>query len=89
VCVVNIEEPVELYQLVPAGTPGWPEARMQYEGALSLYERKEFGAAVQRLGNWHALHSDDEPAMVLLHRTVHALVEGLSPTHPTWVLAEK
>jgi adenylate cyclase len=87
--VVNIEEPVEVHELVPERKPGWPDSKTQYEEALGLFEEKEFAQAARLLGNWRAQQSDDEPALVLLHRAVRCMVEGPSPAHPVWVLTEK
>src|SRR5262249_39595580 len=39
--VVNIDEAVELYQIVPAKTPDWPLLKSQYEQALALYEARQ------------------------------------------------
>jgi adenylate cyclase len=37
--VVNIREPVDVYELVPAGEPGWAGLKEGYETALALYEK--------------------------------------------------
>jgi len=87
--VVNITEPVTLYELVPAGQPSWSEARRVYEHALAEFEATNFAVAAWALGNWRAQHPGDEPALLLLYRAVRSMVEGPAPGHPVWVLPGK
>src|SRR5262249_4458625 len=74
--VVSIAEPVELYELARPGAPGWPEAKVEYEKALELFEGKDFGLAARALGNWRIHHPEDEPSLVLLYRAVKCMLEG-------------
>jgi len=87
--VVNIAEPVTLYELVPPDQAGWPEARVEYEKALEEFENKNFSRAARILGNWRAQQPDDAPALVLLYRAVQCMVEEPTPFDPVWVLAGK
>jgi adenylate cyclase len=87
--VVNIAEPVALYELVPSDQAGWPEAKMQYEEALEEFEKKNFSGAARILGNWRVQNPSDAPALLLLHRAVQCMVEEPTPFHPVWVLPGK
>jgi adenylate cyclase len=87
--VVNIEEPVELYELALPGRPGWVEARREYEQALADFEQKRFREAAWRLAGLRAQQSDDGPALVLLSRVVNCMVEEPAPCDPVWVLPSK
>jgi hypothetical protein len=40
--VVNIQEPVDLYELPPLGHPCWPEAKREYEAGLAEFEKRNF-----------------------------------------------
>jgi adenylate cyclase len=86
--VVNISEPIDVYELALPDRPGWPVMRDEYGKALELFEAGEFGQAARALGNLRALHPDDA-ALVLLYRAVRCMVEGPPASHPVWVLAEK
>jgi adenylate cyclase len=87
--VVNIAEPVDLYELNAADRPGWAEARVEYEKALELFEKKQFLMAARALGNWRARMPDDGPALVLLHRAIQCEVEEPDPFDPVWELPGK
>jgi adenylate cyclase len=86
--VVNIETPVDLYELAPAQQPGWAEARSEYEQALAEFEQQQFRASALRLAGLHTRRPDDGPALVLLSRAVRCMVEGPS-CDPVWVLPSK
>jgi adenylate cyclase len=87
--VVNIDEPVTLYELAPAGLPEWGNGKEVYEQALAEFEAKDFTSAARALGNWRVQQQHDEPALMLLYRSVRCMVEGAAPGHPVWVLTEK
>jgi adenylate cyclase len=87
--VINIAEPVELYELADPSGPGWFEARTEYEKALELFEKGQFGPAGGILGELRARHPDDGPALVLLYRAVQCLVEGPSASDAVWELPGK
>lgn len=89
VCVVNIDVPVDLYELFPPAWPHAEQAREQYEKALALFEKAEFGAAAAVLSHWRDACPTDDPVLVLLYRAVRAMVEGVPPGHPVWELKEK
>ena len=87
--VFNIAQPVDLYQLVPPGSPDWPDAKEVYEAALVEFENQRFSQAARLLGNWRMQHGTDAPALLLLHRTVQAMVEEKTEFDPVWQLPGK
>jgi adenylate cyclase len=87
--VVGISAPVALYELF---APDWPfacQACEEYARALSLFEAGEFSPAARTLANWRGLCPGDDSVMVLLYRSVKAMVEGAPAGHPVWELTEK
>ncbi len=89
VAVVNIAEPVDLYELVPVDRPRWEELRRGYEQALALFDKKEFRSATQRLGNLLVDFPDDGPSLLLLSRAVDHLVKDSEDFDPVWRLSGK
>jgi adenylate cyclase len=87
--VVNIDEPVELYEMVPSNQAGWPLLRDRYEEAFREFEAGSFNQAVRVLGNLLTDHPADGPSLVLLSRAVTCLVDGAPPAHPVWTLPGK
>lgn len=87
--VVNIDEPVELYELVPPGRPEWPRLRADYEEALAAFEAAQFGEAARVLSNLLGKYPGDGPALVLMGRIIGGLLEGPVPGHPVWELPGK
>jgi adenylate cyclase len=87
--VVNIDRPVELYDLAPVAQTGWKEACDEYEAALAAFEKEEFGQAARLLGNLRGNYPDDGPALILLSRAVQHMVESPDPFDPVWVLPGK
>ena len=87
--VVNIADPVPLYELVLEDQPMRSEAKQVYEQALEDFEAKNFAKAARALSNWRLQCPDDEPSLILLYRAVRCMVEGAAPLHPVWVLPGK
>jgi len=87
--VVNIQEPVDLYEVVPLDHPAWPKAREEYEAALEQFEQGNFRQAARTLGSWRMLQPDDGPALLLLHRAVSYMIEEPVSFDPVWVLPGK
>jgi adenylate cyclase len=110
--VVNIQQPVGLYELVPPNLPDWTERVKGYEEALAKFE--EAGALMERchatlppteqfrveaeqalrgvnsiLGNLLRAHPEDGPAMLLISRSINALIAGLVDFDPVWELPGK
>jgi adenylate cyclase len=87
--VVNIQEPVELYELPPPGHTCWVEAKQEYEAGLSEFEKRSFPHAARILANLRDKCPDDGPALLLLSRAVHSMVKEPVAADLIWELAEK
>jgi adenylate cyclase len=72
--VVNIEAPVDLYELAANAAADWCQLRDRYEEALGFLERSEFLMATKCLGNLVAEYPSDGPTQLLLSRAVDALI---------------
>jgi adenylate cyclase len=72
--VVNIAEPVELYELVEGNRPDWPYLKGSYEEALAKFERRELRPAARILGRLVTEHPQHGPSLVLLSRVVNEMV---------------
>lgn len=87
--VVNIVEPVALYELVRSDQEGWPGAKVEYEQALAAFEAGNFDEAAHILSAWRAQQPKDAPALLLLYRAVQRQVEEPDALDPVWVLPGK
>jgi adenylate cyclase len=87
--VVNIAEPVDLYELVVRGEPGWADLKQGYEEALQKFEASEYRPAARILGRLLSQHPFDGPSLVLMSRTVNCLVEEAPRHDPVWELPGK
>jgi adenylate cyclase len=87
--VVNIAEPVDLFELAPGDRPGWADACAEYGRALAEFERRLFRESARRLADLRAKQPDDGPALVLLSRAVNCMVEEPDPFDPIWTLPSK
>jgi adenylate cyclase len=72
--VVNISEPVELYEIVRPGMSHWPELKRRYEEALTLYESRQLPEAARLLGSLIASHGAAGPPLALMARTIEGLL---------------
>lgn len=86
--VVNIEAPVNLFEIVATADEAWCELRDRYETALDAMERKEFFIATKHLGNLVADYPNDGPSQLLLSRAVNALISRDDFDH-VWELESK
>jgi hypothetical protein len=87
--VVNIAEPVELYELVGTPPPGWEELKKGYEEALKRFGKRQFHQAARVLGALLAEHPQDGPSLVLMSRAVNYLVEEAADADLAWRLPGK
>ncbi len=83
---VNIVEPLDLSELVPADRPDWADLRDRYEEALGEYEAREFRKAARILGALLAANPGDGPTLIMTYRSV-GCIAGISPDFgPVWKL---
>ncbi len=87
--VNNIGEPVDVFEVATTRDEDWDWLREQYQSSLGHFERGEFTAAVEQLGNVIKRVPHDDPSVNLLQRSVTALMTGPAAKHPIWVLASK
>jgi adenylate cyclase len=87
--VVNVAEPVDLYELGAEAGSGWQSCRADYERALERFEKRSFGTAVRILGNILNEHPEDGPSLVLMARAVTYLMPRPPAFDPVWELPGK
>lgn len=91
--VVNIAEPVALYELRPQADAGWQELRTRYDEGLAEFERRHFSKATAILGQLLDSYPGDGPSIVLLSRSATLLADELAnrgaPFDPVWDLPGK
>jgi adenylate cyclase len=68
--VVNIAEPVVVYELAPDEGDPWPILKQEYETAYEQFLNRDFEAAAGTLGRLLMSHRTDGPSRVLLSRAV-------------------
>lgn len=86
--VVNIAEPVTLFELRPAPNEAWPELCRRYEEALDEFDKQHWDAAITLLRDLLNKYSDDGPSLVLLSRAV-PLLDRIGELSPVWDLPGK
>jgi len=86
---VNIQQAVPVWELSPVAGDQLQPLYASYHQALAAYEQKQFHQAAQTLSTILSSWPDDGPALMLLQRTVSALVDGADPQHPVWTLQSK
>ena len=87
--VVNIPDPVELYEVKRNAGNDWRELTRSYEEALSLFERQQFHRSVKILGSILNDYPHDGPSIVLLSRASKELVQPTVQFDPAWELPGK
>jgi len=87
--VVNIGDPIELFELCSANGPEACERRSAYEEALVAFEAREFRKAARILGRLVNTHPDDGPSIALLARAIAYVVEEPETFDPAFRLAGK
>ncbi len=75
--VVNIPEPVTLYELTQSESESALYLKKQYEEASAAFERKDFAAAMGLIGGLiiNPLYRNDGPSLVLMQRAAKYLIE--------------
>jgi adenylate cyclase len=87
--VVNIGEPVELFELLPSDQTGAFALQRPYERALLEFEAGRFREAARQLGKSLADGPNDGPSLLLMTRTLECLVSPPNPFDPVWTLPGK
>jgi adenylate cyclase len=93
--VINIPDPVTIYQLTSVAREGEGEGpdslKDGYEEALAHFENREFRAVTRILGSLLAQrqYRDDGPSLVLLQRAVTCLVEEPKQFSAVWKFPDK
>ena len=87
--VVNIAEPIVLYELRGQADQSWADLRDRYQSALDAYERGDFHDATRILGNLLTDFPDDGPTVILLARAVDMLARAPEDFSPIWKLTGK
>jgi adenylate cyclase len=87
--VMNIEQPVVLYQLYSDEDTNYRELCQQYQLALAAYEKEELAKTIRILSEILRLHPDDGPTLMLLSRAVEALLNRDRPFNPVFDLPSK
>jgi adenylate cyclase len=81
--VVNIKEPVDLYEVEEATTPERGAFFGISEGALDALERGDFALAARLSGYELENHAGDGPLLLVLSRAAHMLMHG-GVFDPVW-----
>ncbi len=87
--VVGIEEPIDVYQVVPRLDTDWKTLVEDYETALRDFESERFGAATRRLGELIESYPEDRPCRQLLARAATQLNDPATEFSPVWKLSKK
>lgn len=87
--VVNISQPIPLYELTNGQVPNWGALREKYEAAHAAFQQRDFRKAVALLGDLLERFPDDGPSLVLVSRAVQALLDGAENFDPVWNLPGK
>ena len=87
--VVNIVEPVDLFELDCGSEPRTRERFGRYEEALAAFDAGNFSSAAQALGNLLAAWPGDGPSLVLLSRAVDCMIREPRDFSPVWELPGK
>jgi adenylate cyclase len=87
--VVNIVEPVDLFELDCGTEPSVRERFAHYEEALAAFDAGGFSAATKILGNLLAAWPGDGPSLVLLSRAVDCMIREPKDFSAVWELPGK
>ena len=87
--VVNIADPIELFELFPPDHPDLLELCSAYEEALAAFEAREFLKATHILGRLVSVYRDDGPSFALLARAIGYYVDAPEAFDPAFRLKGK
>lgn len=86
---VNIDEPIELFELSDGTNSRWPMLKAKYEESLARFEEGLYYDAMTIVGSLIAEFPQDEPTRRLLQRVVNALGQPAGTVESVWVLDGK
>jgi adenylate cyclase len=86
--VVNIGQPVDIYEVVPDDYEDWPTLKAACEDALDKYLAGNFREAAGTLAHIQVAHPTDGPSLILLARAVNCLCDP-KLFSPVWILDSK
>lgn len=87
--VVNIAEPVDLYELAGPDRARWGNLVAAYQDALARFERRDLDGAMRVLFQLLTDYPEDGPALVLLSRTIARRDAESDAFDPVWELPGK
>ncbi len=87
--VVNISDPIELFELFPPNQPDASAVIQSYEEALTAFENREFLTASTILGRLVSSHRTDGPSFALLARAIAYYVDQPETFDPAFRLPGK
>ena len=86
---VNVEEPVDVFEVQPVPSQEWQQLKTEYEASLELFEHSNLLPACKQLAAIVNSFPDDGPGMLLLSHAVEALTKEGKAFDPVWVLDSK
>lgn len=87
--MVNIERPIELFELDAGVEPTRSDLFAGYAAALAAYEEGRYSSAAREIGDLLARFPKDGPSLILLTRTVEAMAQDLAEPPRAWTLPGK
>jgi hypothetical protein len=87
--LVNIGDPIELFELIPGERWQASALAREYESALAEFEAGQFRAAARTLGRLVKSYPDDGPSFALLARAVGYMVNESTSFDPAFRLPGK
>lgn len=87
--VVNIDQPIDLYEVIPSERAGELEQKRRYEEALHEFETGNLRLAASILGNLLVECPRDGATLMLMSRVVDALLHESAQLDPVWELPGK
>ncbi|MGI9473163.1 MAG: response regulator [Rubripirellula sp.] len=87
--VMNIDRPVELYELATDASQRAKKRDHDYEEALMGFEAGNFARSIAGLARLLSKDPDDGPSLLLMNRLIEAKLQGDSDFDPIWQLPGK
>ncbi len=87
--VVNVTEPLVLYELVGEPAASWQELKAGYLEALGPFERGDWREAARLLANLLGRYAEDGPALMMCWRALQNVVAANDNCDPVWELPGK